>query len=320
MQGAIPVLLLVRRFLQLLAMLLAAWPIAQADQPVIACSFSIPADWTRVVMGDAATVRSLLGPNADLHSFQPNPTDVRRLISADLIVGIDPSLEPWLKEIVDSNNLSGKVLWLGSPWLSDLGHTVHTCDDPEHKHTTAQPHGEVDPHVWMDPVLVVSMVNALADRCRQLKGIDPESLETRRAAYVASVVALDRELGDLFEKLPADQRGIVTHHGNLGRFAERYGLRVAGIVLRSSSTEAADPSARGLAELIRLCRESRVRVIVRDRGQRAPAAETLAREAGLPPPLELSVDSLDAPGTPGETWLGMMRENGRRLQGALRGP
>lgn len=307
-----------RRLFLLGALLLAAWPTTQAAQPVVACSFSIPADWTRVILGESAAIHTLAGPNTDLHAYQPNPADVRKLISADLIVGIDPSLEPWLNEIIVSNKLNDKVLWLGNPWLKDLGHSAHTCNDPDHKGHADTGQADVDPHLWMDPSLVEAMVNALSARCRRLTGVNQASIEGRRAAYVTSIQALDQELRARFEKLPADRRTLVTHHGNLGRFAERYKLRVAGVILRSSSTEAADPSAHGLAELTRLCREAKVRVVVRDRGQRAPAAETLAREAGLQQPLELSVDSLDAPGTPAGTWLGMMRENGRRLEGALR--
>lgn len=305
-----------RRLAQLGSILFFAWVAAPAAQPVITCSFSIPGDWARSLVGDAAVVHTLAGPNTDLHAYQPNPSDVRKLISADLIVGIDPSLEPWLNEMVVSNKLTDKVLWIGSPWLSDLGHTTHTCDDPSHRHVHDS-QADVDPHLWMDPSLVEDMVNSLAARCRQLKGLNHEAIEVRRAAYVTSIRAVDDILQKTLGKLPDDRRSLVTHHGNLGRFAARYKLRIAGVILRSSSTEAADPSAHGLAELIRLCRETKVRVVVRDRGQRAPAAETLAREAGLPAPLELSVDSLDAPGTAGATWLGMMRENGRRLGEAL---
>lgn len=305
------------RFFKLGAWLILGWAVAPAAQPVITCSFSIPGDWTRHLVGDTSIVHTLAGPNTDLHAYQPSPADVRKLLSADLIVGIDPSLEPWLNEMVISNKLKGKVLWLGSPWLSDLGHSAHTCDNPDHKGHVHTEQSDVDPHLWMDPSLVEAMVNALAARCQQLPGLKSKSIEARRQSYVANIQTLDHELRSLFEKLPAERRTLVTHHGNLGRFAERYKLRIAGVVLRSSSTEAADPSAHGLTELIRVCRETKVRVVVRDRGQRAPAAETLARETGLPAPLELSVDSLDAPGTPGDNWLGMMRENGQRLAEAL---
>lgn len=300
-------------------LLLCAWTGAVGGQPTLTCSFSIPADWTKALIGDAAHIKTLAGPNADLHTYQPTPQDVHRLLEADLIIGIDPTLEPWLQEICESNNLSDKVLWLGKPWLSAQGSTGHVCDNPDHAKAHHPSHA-IDPHLWMDPTLVEAMVNALAERCRKLPELDLGALERRRAEYVRAIRELDGAVAAEFSALPAQRKVIVTHHGNLGRFAERYGIRVAGVILRSSSTEAADPSARALADLVQLCRAGGVRVIVCDRGQRAPAAATLAREAGLPPPIELSVDALDQPGTAAASWLGLMRDNARRLADALRAP
>lgn len=291
----------------------------EAKQPTLACSFSIPADWARSLAGDQATILSLAGANADMHTYQPSPADIRRLLEADLILGIDPLMEPWLQELVKSNNLEDKVLWIGKGWISDAGLTPCPCDDPAH-HTpplTRTLEAGSDPHLWTDPLLVAAMMDVLAARLGQLTGIDRAKIESRRIRYGQSIRQLDQELAARFNAIPAERRRIITHHGNLGRFARRYGIEIVGVVLQSSTTEAADPSARGLARLTRLAWDRGVRVIVLDRGQRAPAARALAREAGLPPPLELSVDALDKPGTPADSWLGMMRDNGRRLAEAL---
>lgn len=298
-----------RSFRGLTALFACAWAGAVGKPPAIACSFSIPADWTKQLVGDGAAVMTLAGPNTDLHAYQPNPRAIHLLLQADLIVGINPSLEPWLKELCESNKLNDKVLWLSTIGGSSHGEPGHRCDDPAH--------ADQDPHVWMDPSLVLTMVEALAERCRKLPGISATDIDSRQARYVRAIRTLDEQIRADFDRIPADRRVIITHHGNLGRFADRYGIRVAGVVLRSTSTESADPSARALAELVRLCRTSGVRIVTCDRGQRAPAAVALAREAGLPSPIELSVDALDAPGTPAGSWLGLMQDNAARLAAAL---
>lgn len=310
-----------RSIRQALAGVLCAWTGVWAASPVVTCSSTILADWAQVLAGDQAAVQTLAGANTDLHAYQPSPLDVRKLIQSDIIVGIDPSLEPWLEQLVKSNNLTGKVLWIGAPWISHSGKVAHICDDPTHDHGTAPAsEAQTDPHLWMDPALVQAMVSALSVRLEGLPGVDAASIRARRAGYLREVRALDASIRETFDAIPAGRRVIVTHHGNLARFADRYDIRIAGVILRSSSTEAADPSARTLAELVRRSREAGVRAVVRDRGQRAPAASALAREAGLPEPLELSVDSLDTPGSPSGTWLGLMRENTRRLAEAMSRP
>lgn len=300
--------------------LLAGGATLLGEPPKVVCSFSIPADWARTLAGSDVSVVALAGPNTDLHSYQPSPADVHQLTQADLIVGIDPAVEPWLQQIVKSNNLTDKVLWIGITWVSDAGTPPCPCGDPKHVHSQPAKLAGDDPHVWMDTSLVEKMVGLLGARMSQLPGLSKTAigrLETRQAAYVQAIRQVDREAADLFGAIPRERRLIVTHHGNLGRFAKRYGIEVVGVVLQASTTEAADPSARSLAKLAEIVRARNVRVLVHDRGQRAPAAFALARETGLEPPLELSIDSLDRPGMPAGDWVGMLRENARSLAEAM---
>ena len=109
----------------------------------------------------------------------------------------------------------------------------------------------------------------------------------------------------------------MTQHANLSHFADSYGLRIPRTILASSSAESADPSARHFSEILALIRREGIRVIVTDAGQSDAFAQRLAEDAGLPPPLSLSFEYLEPAGRPGDTWVGMMLLNGRRLHEAL---
>lgn len=288
-------------------------------QPVVVVSHPMLEDWVKLLAGDTVQVRCLVPRETDGHTFQPNPKDVKEVLAADSVIGFDPLLEPWLKRIVESNNLNTKVLWLAKPWITDQGGQLSCCPEDEGggKHTLLRTREPVDPHVWTDPELVEAMGKVLHARLGALTTQDRMAeLDHRWAAFREMTRTVDAEVRRSLARIPEARRGIVTHHGNLGRFASRYGLRVEGVLLRSASTEAADPSAREMARFIALARDRRVALVVSDKGQRAPSAETLAREAGLPPPLALRVDNLEAEG-PAATWAGMMREAGRALGEAL---
>ena len=112
-------------------------------------------------------------------------------------------------------------------------------------------------------------------------------------------------------------QGRNTHHANLDQFASRFGLTVAGTIIAGGSGESADPSARHFSSLLALIRKQKIRVVVTDAGQNEAFARRLTEDAGLPAPLSLSFESLASPGQPGDTWVSMMRTNGRRLQEAL---
>lgn len=285
----------------------------------VVCSSPITADWTSALAAPGTEVSSLLTPGSDPHAFQATPGHVKRLLSADLIVGFDPLLEPWLKQIVSTNNLSGKVLWIGKPWISDRGDHLACCpeDASGAKHSLLRRREPVDPHVWTDPELVEAMGKALQAALIRRSEVSPsKGSEDRLEDFVRMTRAVDRDLQALLGAIPQERRGILTHHDNLGRLARRYGLRVEGVILRSATTEASDPSARDMIRFAELARSRKVSAIVVDRGQRAPAAATIAREAGLPEPVALRIDTLAAEGE-AATWAGMMRESARTLAEAL---
>ena len=302
----------------LIATCLACLGLGAAEPLRIVASQPILESWVRDLAGRGAEVASLSPRESDLHVFEPSPQTVRRLLEAEAIVGMDPLLEPWLARLIISNHLEEKVLWIGKPWISDQGNTLACCpEEGGGKHALLRRTQPVDPHVWTDPELVRQMLVNLHAWLEPRLG--PEGSASRRAgltALVAETEAVDRELRQRLGSLPPERRGLITHHANLGRFAGRYGLRIEGVILASATTEAADPSAREMARLIATARAGRARLIVVDKGQRAAAAEVLAKEAGLPPPLPLRIDNLEREG-PGATWGGMMREAGRRLAEGL---
>ena len=285
----------------------------------VAVSHPIIEDWVRLLAGDSVQLRCLTPRESDPHAFQPNPGQIKDLLEADWIIGFDPLLEPWLSAAIKSNKLNNKTLWIGKSWISDLGGELACCptDSQQGKHTLLRTREPVDPHVWTDPTLVAAMGKILH---AQLLNLTPKArekeLQLRLETFLKMTREVDADILGYLKSIPQDQRGIITHHANLGRFANRYGLRIEGVLLRSSSTEAADPSAREMARYITLARDKKVRLVVIDKGQRAPSAETLAREANLPAPLALRVDTLATEGN-ASTWAGMMRETGQTLGEAL---
>ena len=298
-----------------------AWlaPLSAKEGPRVVVSHPIIEDWVRILAGDTVQLRCLTPRESDPHAFQPNPGQIKDLLEADWIIGFDPLLEPWLRQAVNSNKLTNKTLWIGKSWISDLGSELACCptDAQQGKHTLLRTREPVDPHIWTDPTLVAAMGKILHGQLRVLlpKVGEPE-LQSRLETFLKMTQAVDSDIQSFLKSIPQDQRGIITHHANLGRFATRYGLRIEGVLLRSSSTEAADPSAREMARYIALARDKKVRLVVIDKGQRAPSAETLAREANLPSPLALRIDTLATEGN-ASTWAGMMREVGQTLGEAL---
>ncbi len=268
------------------------------EKPVVVSSFSVIEDWVQVIGGKGLESISIIPRRSEAHGFQLSPRNAKDLRRATLIVALSPEFEPWLAAWGKANHRSDSILWLHS---GTDAHAGHDCADI--------------PHAWTDPIEVKKMVKILAERLqRTVGGIDTQNAY---AQYLKEIETVDNTLGQLFRQIPPNKRAFISHHANLGQFAKRFGLTVAGTIIASGSGESADPSARHFSELLALIRKQGIRIIVTDSGQNDAFARRLTEDAGLPPPVSLSFEYLEPPGRPGDTWTSMMLTNGKRLHQAL---
>jgi ABC-type Zn uptake system ZnuABC Zn-binding protein ZnuA len=93
-----------------------------------------------------------------------------------------------------------------------------------------------------------------------------------------------------------------------------------GTALGSLSTDVADPSAGAIAALVHRIRAENVPAIFAETMHNPKVVERLAAEIGakLPPPLY--TDALGPSGSPGETYIKMMRYNVTTIVHALQQP
>ena len=64
----------------------------------VVTSFTIIADMTREVAGDAADVESITKPGAEIHGYDPTPKDIIKAQSADLVLWNGMNLELWFEK------------------------------------------------------------------------------------------------------------------------------------------------------------------------------------------------------------------------------
>lgn len=211
----------------------------------------------RPVLPPNTRVSLLVPPGRDPHGFELRPSDVRTLAESDLIVcvgaGFEPGLDRTIGKLPDARVVRfAAVEGVDAPADAHHGH-AHGHDEETHDH------GGFDPHLWLDPDLCVRFVEAVARAAEDLPGGEPaEAVRTRAATHIDAIRALDAELARALA--PYEGSAIVTQHAAFGRFAERYGIRVVG-VLRSSKNNATGPAAwAGAAEAIDAARAEGVRV------------------------------------------------------------
>ena len=70
------------------------------SRPQVLTTFTVLADLASNVAGDRLQVVSIVKPGAEIHGYQPTPSDIERASKADLIVENGLGLELWAQRFL----------------------------------------------------------------------------------------------------------------------------------------------------------------------------------------------------------------------------
>lgn len=300
----LPVHLLAR----LLATLALSLGTAHAAAVEVTASFSILGDFVRQVGGERVAVQVLVGPDEDAHAFQPRPSDTRRIGSARLVVANGLGFDDWVSRLARSGGYGGSVV-IASTGVSTIEMNANHGHGHDHDHA-----GRIDPHAWQDVGNAVRYVDTIA---AALMAADPDGAAHYRAnaaRYRAELSALDGEIRAAFAALPAARRRVVSSHDAFGYFGRAYGLQFLAPVGVSNNAE---PSAQGVARLIRQLRKEKVPAVFIENVADPRLIERIRSESGATVGGTLYSDALSAADGPAPNYVAMMRHNLRTLIAAL---
>jgi len=175
---------------------------------------------------------------------------------------------------------------------AEHGEEDEHADEHEHEHSEAE-HDEAEhqdpvdrdahadlrdanPHVWLDPVRMRTVVAALAERLAAVRPGEAEAVAGRAEAYDAELAALTEELEARLA--PVEGAAFVPFHDAWPYFAERFGL---DLVVEIEPFPGREPSARALAEALEAVDASGARAIFNEAQLDDRPARVLADEAGV---------------------------------------
>ncbi|HXF64327.1 MAG TPA: zinc ABC transporter substrate-binding protein [Caldilineaceae bacterium] len=267
------------------------------------------ADIAQIVGGDHVAVTGLMGAGVDPHLYVATEGDVSLLQNADIIFYNGLFLEAQMAEILEQ---------LGErKTVTAVAETI----DPSLLLPWAAYADQYDPHVWFDVTLWMKAVEAVRDTYIE---VDPDHADDYRAntdAYLKELEALHAYVQEQANRLPAEQRVLITAHDAFHYFGRAYGFEVRGLQGISTATEASTADVRDLASFIveRQIRAIFVESSVPVRNVEALQAAVAAQGFEVAIGGQLFSDAMGDPGTPEGTYIGMVRHNIDTIVGALLG-
>ena len=265
---------------------------------------SIFADLAKMALGDAAHIESIIPAGADVHTFEPSPSDVEKIQSADLIIANGLGLDSWIQSLIDAAGKGEADTLLLGEGLDQESGWVYLSN--------AETPGTFDPHIWLDPKGAVLYVQRIADHVSRNAPDLAQRIAATSADGITKISAIDADLAVDFAAIDPDQRKIVTMHDAFGYFARAYGIEIVGVAVASPGQ---DPSAQEIRALIDAIRAAGVTALFSEVQLPSKVLDQIAAETGATVLQDLYSDALGA--SPADSYLGVMRTNADAILGAL---
>ena len=258
----------------------------------VVTTFTILQDMAQNVAGDKAIVESITKPGAEIHEYEPTPLDIVKAQSADLVLRNGLGLERWFEKFM------GSVRDVKSVDLSEGIEPIGIAEGPYN--------GKPNPHSWMSPNNAIVYVENIRKALVDIDPANADSYNANAAAYTAKIRAIDEPLREKLDKIPADQRWLVTSEGAFSYLIRDYDMKELFLWPVNADEEGTPQQIQKVVDTIR---KFKIPVAfsestISDKPQQQVCRETGARYGGL-----LYVDSLTGDGGDAPTYLKLLNYN-----------
>ena len=296
-------------------------------------------DFVRQIAGGDVSLKMLLKPGEESHSYEPTPQDIIAIQKADLFIYVGGENDSWIEGILESSEMKQVntlrlvdcVDTLAEEQVEGMqeerGEHEHEEEEYEEQNREKDEHVEegaheseehvhtMDEHVWTSPKNAVDIVQAITERLCILDASHAEEYEKNADAYTKQLLDLDQQFRQVVEQ--ADNHILLFGDRFPFRyFAEEYDLQYyAAFPGCASDTE---PSAATMAFLINKVKEKQIEVILKMELSNENIANAIAEATNAEVKEFYSCHNLTAEEfEEGETYLSLMQKNVETLKEAL---
>jgi len=275
------------------------------------------ADFTKKIGGNFVDVQSIYPPGVDEHSYEPTQKEIIDMANGDLFFTIGYNLEGFVKKakpILEDEGV--KVVPVGeqihlTTHENENEHANHSdhSEDEEHEHN----HGDVDPHIWLDPIYSIELANIIKENLIEKM---PEQKETFQKNFESLKTQLE-ELNKQFTEVTnqAKVKKFIVSHAAYGYWEKRYGLEQLNISGISTSQE---PTQKQLMAIVDEIKTNQLNYILVEQNVHNKLVDVIQSETHIStlPIHNLSVLTENDLNN-GEDYFSLMEKNLKTLKTAL---
>ena len=266
----------------------------------IVTTFTIIADITKNITGDAAEVLSITKPGAEIHGYQPTPKDIVKAYDADLILWNGMNLELWFEQFFSNLNETTSMT---------VSEGIDAINISEGDYQ-----GLPNPHAWMGLnealIYVDNIVNALSYYDKK----NSELYFQNAAKYKEKIISTIEPLKESILQLPEKQRWLVTCEGAFSYLARDLSLKEL-FIWPMNADEVGTP--KQIKKVIDRINENKIPIIFCESTVNQAPAKQIAKETGAKFGGILYVDSLSDKNGPVPTYLDLLKSTYNTVEKGL---
>ncbi|MBC1230235.1 zinc ABC transporter solute-binding protein [Listeria booriae] len=223
--------------------------------------------------GTYVDAHSVYPAGSDAHSFDPTQKDMMNIADSDLFFYIGLGMEGFVdkaKQSLKNENVKFVVTTdkLHLPTMS------HEEEDHEHEEDEdGHDHGDINPHVWLDPNYMITMAATVRDNLSKELPAQKETFNKNYEKVVSQLKTLNTDYKTMADT--AKHKDFVTAHAAYGYWEKEYGLKQIPIAGISTSDE---PSQKKLTTIVNTIKSEKIPYILLEQNTNSKIADVIQKE------------------------------------------
>ena len=254
------------------------------------------------IVGDRAEIVPLIDADANPHGYVPQPADMIRMMSMDVLVVNGIGHDAWAFEILDAAGMRDKLELI---YANDGVSLIPVAGDPSGAKV-------VNPHTFISTTAAIQQVYTIA---RSLSELDPANAGYYRdnaRRYALEIRKLRSEFDAQIAGVDLAKFRCATMHSGYDYILQELGLQVTAVIEPRHGVE---PTARQLADTIDRINAANVNVLFAEKYFASKLSDTIKDATGV---AMYSISHISSGAYTPEKFVDEMRENLMTLAAAIR--
>ena len=211
------------------------------------------------IVKDKFTINVMVKPGASPHNFEPKPSQMRSLVASKVYFLIGDATEKnWIEKFKQNakntlfvdTTIGFEKIEMAKHEHEEVAQHDHKKDEKDEEHD----HSGLDPHIWLDPVLVKIQAKNIYEAMIKIDSANSDFYKTNYEEFLKELETLDSNIKTILA--PHKDKAFMVFHPSWGYFAKRYDLEQISIEI-----EGKEPKPNELVELIEESKKHDIKIV-----------------------------------------------------------